>query len=117
MFIYLTCQFSCSRASDFGLMKINETGQVQKFCEKPKGDDLAAMVFNIIYITFSFSCLKSIWLICWAFNISFSQVSFLMQQVDTTILGLSPEDAKKSPYIASMGIYLFKTDVLLKLLR
>lgn len=38
-------------------------------------------------------------------------------QVDTTILGLSPEQAKKSPYIASMGIYIFKKEVLGKLLR
>ncbi|XP_057966209.1 glucose-1-phosphate adenylyltransferase large subunit 1-like [Malania oleifera] len=38
-------------------------------------------------------------------------------QADTTILGLSPQDALKSPYIASMGVYVFKTDILLKLLR
>ncbi|WP_013322137.1 glucose-1-phosphate adenylyltransferase [Gloeothece verrucosa] len=38
-------------------------------------------------------------------------------QVDTTILGLSPDQARKSPYIASMGIYVFKKDVLGKLLR
>ena len=40
-----------------------------------------------------------------------------LQQVDTTVLGLSPEDAEKKPYIASMGIYVFKKEVLLKLLR
>ena len=40
-----------------------------------------------------------------------------LQQVDTTVLGLSPEDAEKKPYIASMGIYVFKEEVLLKLLR
>ena len=38
-------------------------------------------------------------------------------QVDTTILGLTPEQAKASPYIASMGIYVFKKQVLLDLLR
>jgi glucose-1-phosphate adenylyltransferase len=38
-------------------------------------------------------------------------------QVDTTVLGLSPEEAKKSPYIASMGIYVFKKSVLEKLLQ
>lgn len=43
-------------------------------------------------------------------------VEFL-QQVDTTLLGLSNQDAVKSPYIASMGVYAFKTDILLKLLR
>lgn len=37
--------------------------------------------------------------------------------MDTTVLGLSAQDANKFPYIASMGIYMFKTDVLLKLLR
>lgn len=39
-----------------------------------------------------------------------------LQKVDTTLLGLSPEDAAKSPYIASMGVYVFKKDILLKLL-
>ncbi|MGK7873634.1 MAG: glucose-1-phosphate adenylyltransferase [Xenococcaceae cyanobacterium] len=38
-------------------------------------------------------------------------------QVDTTTLGLTPEQAKESPYIASMGIYVFKKDVLVKLLQ
>ncbi|KAL7585901.1 hypothetical protein Lser_V15G45740 [Lactuca serriola] len=38
-------------------------------------------------------------------------------RIDTTLLGLSPEDAKESPYIASMGVYVFKRDILLKLLR
>ncbi|XP_057975742.1 glucose-1-phosphate adenylyltransferase large subunit, chloroplastic/amyloplastic-like isoform X2 [Malania oleifera] len=38
-------------------------------------------------------------------------------QVDTTILGLSEPDALKYPYIASMGVYVFRTDVLLDLLK
>ncbi|MGF1497197.1 MAG: glucose-1-phosphate adenylyltransferase [Elainellaceae cyanobacterium] len=38
-------------------------------------------------------------------------------EVDTTTLGLSPEEAKQSPFIASMGIYVFKKDVLIKLLK
>ena len=38
-------------------------------------------------------------------------------QVDTTVLGLTPEEAKESPYIASMGIYVFKKDVLINLLK
>lgn len=38
-------------------------------------------------------------------------------QVDTTVLGLSSEDAQKMPYIASMGIYIFKKEVLMKLLK
>ncbi|KAL5780531.1 hypothetical protein ACOSQ2_011268 [Xanthoceras sorbifolium] len=70
-----------SRASDYGLMKIDSTGQIVQFAEKPKGPDLKAM------------------------------------QVDTTLLGLSVQDADKFPYIASMGVYVFRTDVLLKLLR
>jgi len=37
-------------------------------------------------------------------------------RVDTTILGLSSEQAQQSP-IASMGIYVFKREVLSKLLR
>ena len=69
------------RASDFGLMKIDDSGRVVSFEEKPKGDVLKGM------------------------------------QVDTTRLGLTPEAAKESPYIASMGIYVFQKDVLCKLLR
>jgi glucose-1-phosphate adenylyltransferase len=69
------------RASDFGLMKIDDSGRVVDFSEKPKGDALKQM------------------------------------QVDTTTLGLSPEEAKKNPYIASMGIYVFKKDVLMHLLK
>ena len=38
-------------------------------------------------------------------------------QVDTTILGLDAEAAKKKPYIASMGIYVFKRQVLDDLLQ
>ncbi|AFZ11157.1 Glucose-1-phosphate adenylyltransferase [Crinalium epipsammum PCC 9333] len=38
-------------------------------------------------------------------------------QVDTSILGLTPDKAKEFPYIASMGIYVFKKDVLIKLLK
>ncbi|MBW4582982.1 MAG: glucose-1-phosphate adenylyltransferase [Tildeniella nuda ZEHNDER 1965/U140] len=69
------------RASDFGLMKIDDAGRIIDFSEKPKGDALTAM------------------------------------GVDTTILGLTPEEAKKNPYIASMGIYVFKREALVKLLR
>ena len=38
-------------------------------------------------------------------------------QVDTTVLGLTPQEAKESPYIASMGIYVFKKEVLINLLK
>ena len=69
------------RASDFGLMKINDAGRVVDFAEKPKGDALQSM------------------------------------QVDTTALGLTPEQAAQSPYIASMGIYVFKKQVLIDLLE
>ncbi|WCJ35211.1 Glucose-1-phosphate adenylyltransferase large subunit 1 [Euphorbia peplus] len=70
-----------SRASDYGLMKIDDRGRIVQFAEKPKGSDLKAM------------------------------------QVDTTLLGLSKQDALQCPYIASMGVYVFRTEVLLKLLR
>lgn len=43
MFIY-NVYFHDSRASDFGLMKINNEGRVLSFSEKPKGKDLKAMV-------------------------------------------------------------------------
>jgi glucose-1-phosphate adenylyltransferase len=38
-------------------------------------------------------------------------------QVDTTVLGLNPTEAKEKPYIASMGIYVFKKEVMAKLLQ
>jgi glucose-1-phosphate adenylyltransferase len=38
-------------------------------------------------------------------------------RVDTTALGLTPEQAVQSPYIASMGIYVFKTQALIDLLK
>ena len=38
-------------------------------------------------------------------------------KVDTTSLGLSPEEAKEKPFIASMGIYVFNKQVLIDLLR
>lgn len=38
-------------------------------------------------------------------------------QVDTTTLGLDSSEAKELPYIASMGIYVFKKDVLIDLLN
>jgi glucose-1-phosphate adenylyltransferase len=69
------------RASAFGLMKIDDTGRIIDFSEKPKGEELKKMA------------------------------------VDTTILGLSPDKAQESPYIASMGIYVFKKEVLEKLLK
>ncbi|BAW95441.1 glucose-1-phosphate adenylyltransferase [[Synechococcus] sp. NIES-970] len=68
-------------ASAFGLMKIDPSGRVVDFSEKPTGDALKAM------------------------------------QVDTQSLGLNAEQAKEKPYIASMGIYVFKKQVLLDLLR
>jgi ADP-glucose pyrophosphorylase len=45
-----------------------------------------------------------------------SHISFFSQQVDTTVIGLSPEEAKEKPYIASMGLYIFKKEILLNLL-
>jgi len=69
------------RASSFGLMKIDDSGRIIDFSEKPKGDALKRM------------------------------------QVDTTTLGLSADEAKVKPYIASMGIYLFKREVLIDLLN
>ncbi|MBW4636087.1 MAG: glucose-1-phosphate adenylyltransferase [Iphinoe sp. HA4291-MV1] len=40
-----------------------------------------------------------------------------VMRVDTTLLGLTPEEARQKPYIASMGIYVFKSEVLVDLLE
>src|SRR5215211_6460337 len=68
-------------ASEFGLLKTDETGRIVEFKEKPKGDDLLAM------------------------------------KVDTTQLGLDANEAQRRPFLASMGIYVFKYDELERLLR
>ena len=67
-------------ASEFGLLKTDETGRIVEFKEKPKGDDLLSM------------------------------------QVDTTQLGLDPNEAQRRPFLASMGIYVFKYEHLEQLL-
>jgi glucose-1-phosphate adenylyltransferase len=59
-------------ASEFGLLKTDETGRIVEFKEKPKGDDLNSM------------------------------------RVDTTTLGLDANEAQRRPFLASMGIYVFK---------
>jgi ADP-glucose pyrophosphorylase len=46
-----------------------------------------------------------------------SLYTIIHQEVDTTVLGLSKEEALKKPYIASMGVYVFKKEILLNLLR
>src|SRR4026207_1359312 len=61
-------------ASEFGLLKTDETGRIVEFKEKPKGDDLLSM------------------------------------KVDTTQLGLDANEAQRRPFLASMGIYVFKYD-------
>lgn len=38
-------------------------------------------------------------------------------QVDTQALGLSPEEATAKPYIASMGIYVFRREALIEMLK
>ena len=67
-------------ASEFGLLKTDESGRIIEFKEKPKGDELLSM------------------------------------QVDTTKLGLDANEATRRPYLASMGIYVFKYDRLEQLL-
>src|SRR5215813_1400092 len=67
-------------ASEFGLLKTDETGRIVEFKEKPKGADLE------------------------------------MMRVDTKILGLSEDEAIKRPFLASMGIYLFKYELLEQML-
>lgn len=73
----------CSQqaASEFGLLKTDNTGRIIEFREKPTGEALEAM------------------------------------RVDTTSLGLTPEEAAARPFLASMGIYVFKYEKLGQLLR
>ena len=68
------------QASEFGLLKTDESGRIIEFKEKPKGEELLSM------------------------------------RVDTTKLGLDPEEAARRPFLASMGIYVFKYERLESLL-
>jgi glucose-1-phosphate adenylyltransferase len=68
-------------ASDFGLLKTDQTGRIIEFKEKPKGEELESM------------------------------------RVDTIALGLTPDEAQARPFLASMGIYVFKYDQLEELLQ
>lgn len=38
---------TCSRASDFGLMKADRNGRITDFLEKPKGENLKSMVHSL----------------------------------------------------------------------
>ncbi len=69
------------RASEFGLLKIDERSKVLQFREKPKGDELEEM------------------------------------RTDTSKLGLSSAEADANPFLCSMGIYVFRREVLEKLLQ
>jgi glucose-1-phosphate adenylyltransferase len=72
--------FVREQAEDFGLMKMEPTGRIVEFREKPKGQALEEM------------------------------------RVDTTAFGLSVEEAARRPFLASMGIYVFKYQWLIELL-
>jgi glucose-1-phosphate adenylyltransferase len=72
--------FVREQAEDFGLLKVEPTGRVVEFREKPKGEALEEM------------------------------------RVDTSAFGLSAEEAARRPFLASMGIYVFKYDLLTELL-
>lgn len=88
-------------------MKIDNEGRVISFSEKPRGNELKAMVIVN----------KSTNLICCLRFEGTHLICYMLQAVDTTVLGLSQEEAKKKPYIASMGVYVFKKEILLNLLR
>src|ERR671915_1976687 len=72
--------FVREQAEDFGLLKVEPTGRIVEFREKPKGEALEAM------------------------------------RVDTSAFGLSPEEAARRPFLASMGIYVFNYQWLEELL-
>ena len=68
------------QASSFGLLKLDNSGRILQFREKPTGDALLEM------------------------------------RTDTAAHGLNPWEVQQRPYLASMGIYLFRRSVLVDLL-
>jgi glucose-1-phosphate adenylyltransferase len=79
----ITVAATAARGEDapgFGLLKIDNSGRVIEFREKPSGGLLDEM------------------------------------RVDTAVLGLSPDEAANRPFLASMGIYVFRKEALNRLL-
>jgi glucose-1-phosphate adenylyltransferase len=68
-------------ATEMGVLKIDKTGRIVEFVEKPNDEETLSKM-----------------------------------EVDTTAFGLSPDEAKRRPLLANMGIYLFDTPMLEKLL-
>ena len=68
-------------APELGVLKVDESGRVVEFVEKPKTDEALDALFT-----------------------------------DTTLFGLSPEEAARRPYLASMGIYIFDPKTLTNML-
>ena len=68
-------------APELGVLKVDESGRIIKFVEKPKTEEALDEMMT-----------------------------------DTTIFGLSPEEAEKRPYLASMGIYIFDPKTLTDLI-
>ncbi|MDR2391241.1 MAG: glucose-1-phosphate adenylyltransferase [Planctomycetota bacterium] len=68
-------------APELGVLKVDETGRIIKFVEKPRTEE-----------------------------------ALQEMQTDTSIFGLSPEEAERRPYLASMGIYIFDPRILNDLL-
>lgn len=66
-----------AEAPELGLLKVDETGRIIKFVEKPDNDE----------------ALKEM-------------------EVDTTTFGLSQKDARKKPFLASMGMYFYTNKVM-----
>ena len=63
------------------------------------------------------ACVRAISSSMYKYSFSLSLSLFVvLDQVDTTILGLDETRAKEMPYIASMGIYVFKRQALIDLL-
>jgi glucose-1-phosphate adenylyltransferase len=79
----ITVSATAARGEDapgFGLLKVDNSGRVIEFREKPSGGLLDEM------------------------------------RVDTAVLGLSPDEAANRPFLASMGIYVFRKEALNRLL-
>jgi glucose-1-phosphate adenylyltransferase len=73
---------SKEEAAGLGVLKVDASGRVVAFVEKPTSDD----------------ALNGL-------------------RTDTTVCGLSPEEAQLRPYLASMGVYLFDSPLLEEVLR
>eukprot|EP00951_Prasinocladus_malaysianus_P022884 scaffold193032_cov51-Prasinocladus_malaysianus.AAC.1 len=105
------------QAEAFGLMKIDGTGRITEFAEKPKGDALKAMKIDTTVLGLDAESPKTdSFVACDHVRCSSACPMLCLPQTNLTGRLDVCVRAKEMPYLASMGIYVMKGALLKKLL-